>query len=232
MTFESKEGNHCFSLTTALCITSTSASAQWRSCFCHPNTMSGLQPMDVGIAASVKAFYRHCVVEQLLFNVDRSKVQSSDVPDLKIMLLVPSSLSMAWHQVQRSAIRNCFLKGGSVPPATSSDETGSESASAESRMTSLMRKFVICGNMLWTQNQCPTRWRWKTTSMSTRTGSQATDDTILLEACAAGSNAEESVPEDEEAPPSVPCVIALRSVDAFKDFVTDYGIPMHYLAHL
>ncbi|XP_064467178.1 tigger transposable element-derived protein 6-like [Ornithodoros turicata] len=92
--------------------------------FLPPNTTSGLQAMDMGVIANVKAFYRRRVVDRMIFNIDRSKAQGTDdVPDLKVTpLMAVQFVNAAWYEVRRSTIRNCFLKGGFVPPVPADDD--------------------------------------------------------------------------------------------------------------
>lgn len=81
--------------------------------FLPPNTTSGLQPMDMGVIANFKVFYRRRVIDRMLFALDRSRIQGEAAPDLRVTpLMAVQFIYGAWNQIQRSTFRNCFLKGG------------------------------------------------------------------------------------------------------------------------
>ncbi|KAH6938368.1 hypothetical protein HPB50_008892 [Hyalomma asiaticum] len=81
--------------------------------FLLPNTMAGLQPMDVGVITNFKVLYHRCVLDRLL-NMGNA-AQGGQKPDLKITLLMAMQLIfVAWCGVRASAVQNCFRQAGFI----------------------------------------------------------------------------------------------------------------------
>lgn len=202
--------------------------------FLPPNTTSGLQPMDMGIIANVKAFYRRRVVDRMIFNIDRCKAQGiDDVPDLKVTpLMAVQFVYAAWYEVRRSTIRNCFLKGGFAPPVPADDDLCDDST-LEDEVTDGIRS-------LWQQAtdsnlvDCDVSLEdYINSDAHVLATEEFTDDAIVNDVRALrDGNVNDASSDDDDASPPVSCAAALRALDALKDFVVDRGLPVEHAAHL
>ncbi|KAH6938221.1 hypothetical protein HPB50_007807 [Hyalomma asiaticum] len=69
-----------------------------------PNATSILQPIDQGIVRSVKAAYRTCLVERLLFDMQGNRESKVRFP--------VEVLASVWQQLKTEVVKNCFRKAG------------------------------------------------------------------------------------------------------------------------
>lgn len=78
--------------------------------FFPPNVTSILQPMDMGIIRTIKVYYRHAIVRNLLNLMDQNK------PNEQINLLDAINIvSNVWDtKINSTIIKNCFRKAGFV----------------------------------------------------------------------------------------------------------------------
>lgn len=84
--------------------------------FFPPNTTAILQPCDQGVIRAVKAHYRRYMCQRILQQMD-AEDNSATACALakKITLLVAIDfLVMAWGDIEKKSIRNCWRKGGLV----------------------------------------------------------------------------------------------------------------------
>lgn len=74
------------------------------------NMTSKLQPLDLGIIHSLKAYYRKCLVQTSI-----SLMESGKDTKMKINILEAMHYIMAaWKHVTQQTIKNCFLKAGHI----------------------------------------------------------------------------------------------------------------------
>lgn len=79
--------------------------------FLPKNTTSVLQPMDMGVIRSFKAFYRRQIVQRIVQELVEENACSAD--DVKITLWQALKyMKIAWDTVTPTTIKNCFRKAG------------------------------------------------------------------------------------------------------------------------
>lgn len=76
--------------------------------FMPPNTSSKLQPMDQGIIHSLKSYYRKILLSRIIDAMDSEDQFSVNLLD------AINFINMAWQNVTKQTIRNCFRHGGFI----------------------------------------------------------------------------------------------------------------------
>lgn len=77
--------------------------------FLPANCTSKLQPLDLGIIRSVKAYYRKSLIRKLINNsAERDRMKTRKFTILEAMHMVTAS----WKEVSSSTIKNCFRVAG------------------------------------------------------------------------------------------------------------------------
>ena len=79
--------------------------------FFPPNTMSKLQPLDLGVIQNFKVHYRRLLLHYVLAQID-SCVSVSELAGSINILTAIQWISQAWKEVKTDTISKCFRKGG------------------------------------------------------------------------------------------------------------------------
>jgi len=84
--------------------------------FLPPNTTSVLQPCDMGIIRTLKAYFRHQLRQNIIDTIDDSQEElvANEVVKKVTLLDTMNMLDVAWEKVTAETIRNCWRKGGFV----------------------------------------------------------------------------------------------------------------------
>jgi len=72
------------------------------------NCTSTLQPLDLGIIHSLKAYYRKCLVQISICLMESGKEIKKKINVLETMYYIMA----AWQQVSQQTIQNCFCNAG------------------------------------------------------------------------------------------------------------------------
>ena len=67
-----------------------------------------LQPLDLGIVHSLKAYYRKCLVQTSPCLMETGKEVQKKINELEAMHYIMA----AWQQVSQQTLQNCFHKAG------------------------------------------------------------------------------------------------------------------------
>ncbi|GES96226.1 tigger transposable element-derived protein 6-like [Rhizophagus clarus] len=86
--------------------------------FLPPNTTSHLQPLDVGIIASFKNYYKRNYCHHVLELFEDGKDINKEKINVKKAI---NYVSNAWNHVTKETIWNCWKKTGILPLSTNED---------------------------------------------------------------------------------------------------------------
>ena len=82
--------------------------------FLPANTTSVLQPCDMGIIKTLKAYFRHEMRQKIIDIIDDAEVDlfAQEAAKWINMLEAMYMISRAWKKVSRDTIKNCWTKAG------------------------------------------------------------------------------------------------------------------------
>ena len=80
-------------------------------CFLPPNTMSQLQPLDLGIIQNFKVHYRRFLLRYVLSKIDECESASEVASEVSVLVAI-RWIAQAWKEVKAETICKCFRKAG------------------------------------------------------------------------------------------------------------------------
>lgn len=97
--------------------------------FFPPNTTSKLQPVDQGIGACLKLYFRKHLLRKVITHIDDGRSASEIANDITILDAI-NWIARSWTEVKSETIINCFHKAGF--PVTHEDKNDSDVLIVES----------------------------------------------------------------------------------------------------